>query len=84
MVDDDQPQPLIDEERRATEAALRDELHRAAVDELASIPTALMIAGDPFRAITDEANRLQADLVVMGSHANARLATSSQALPSSA
>jgi len=68
VVEDDQPQALIDEESRATEATLRDDLHRAALDELTPVPTVSVVAGDPFRAIADEANRLKADLIVMGSH----------------
>lgn len=68
LVDNDRPQTLIDEESRATEAALCDDLHNTALDELVSAPTVSVVAGDPFRAIADAATRLEADLIVMGSH----------------
>lgn len=68
VVDDDQPHALIGGESRATEAALRDHLDRSGGSDLATVPIISVVAGDPFRAIADEANRLEADLIVMGSH----------------
>ncbi|QFI66421.1 Universal stress protein [Sinorhizobium alkalisoli] len=68
VVDDDQPQALIAQESRAAEAVLRDELDRASVGDVAALSSVSVVAGDPFRAIADEAHRLDADLIVMGAH----------------
>lgn len=66
VVDDDQPRTLIDDEVAATTSALRAELQREASGDLA--PTVSVVVGDPFRAIADEARRIDADVIVMGSH----------------
>ncbi len=68
VVDDEQPQALIDEESRATERALREELDRCGGRDLNLAPAVCVVAGDPFRVIADEAKRLAVDLIVMGAH----------------
>lgn len=68
VVDDDQPQALIDDEIAATETALREDLRREAAADLAAAPVVSVVVGDPFHAIADEARRLDVDLIVMGSH----------------
>jgi nucleotide-binding universal stress UspA family protein len=59
---------LIDEECRGAEKTLRDLVVELGGDKLTPGPTVSASVGDPFRVIVDEANRLEADLIVMGSH----------------
>lgn len=68
VIDDEKPQALLDEEFRGAKAALRDSLHHVGGGNLAPGPTVSVLVGDPFRVIADEANRLEAELIVMGSH----------------
>lgn len=68
VVDDDQPQALVEAASRATEATLREALRDVPVGDLAAAPTVSVIAGDPFQAIADQAERHQAALIVMGTH----------------
>lgn len=68
VVDDDQPLALVDEECRATAAALQGDLDRGDGGDLTPVPTVTVLAGDPFRVIVDEANQVEADLIVMGAH----------------
>lgn len=68
VVDDDKPQALIDEECKGAEKALSRLLDQLGRDGFQSTPRITALVGDPFRVIVDEAQRIDADLVVMGSH----------------
>jgi nucleotide-binding universal stress UspA family protein len=68
VVDDDGPPSLIEEISRCAGEALREALARLGGNRLDPAPVALVRRGDPFRAIIDEADRRDVDLVVMGSH----------------
>ena len=79
VVDDDQPLALVDEECRATAAALQGDLDRGDGGDLTPVPTVTVLAGDPFRVIVDEANQVEADLTSWARIENACLAIFSQA-----
>lgn len=67
VVDDDQPQGLVDMERREAERILAEQI--SAMPELRTVecrPT--VISGDAFDGILRAAAAAQADLVVMGAH----------------
>lgn len=68
VADDDRPEGFAEEECRCAEAAIRQLLRTMDGQGISSAPSVITRAGDPFRVIVDEASRLRADLVVMGSH----------------
>jgi universal stress protein E len=68
VADDDRPEELIAAECRSAEAALREHLAAAAAEGLAPQPVITTRAGDPFKVISDEADRVEADLIVVGAH----------------
>lgn len=68
VADDDRPEELIAAECRSAEAALREHLAAAGAEGLAPQPVITTSAGDPFKVISDEADRVEADLIVVGAH----------------
>jgi universal stress protein E len=68
VTDSDRPERLVEEERRGAEMAVRELVEKVGVQGLASAPSVIARVGDPFKVIVDEADRLKADLVVMGAH----------------
>jgi universal stress protein E len=68
VADDDKPAGFVEEERLRAVAGIRDMLDMLGREGLSSSPSIISKAGDPFRVIVDEANRSEADLVVMGAH----------------
>jgi universal stress protein E len=68
VADDDRPEELIATECRSAEAAIREHLGEAGAAALASKPVIVTRAGDPFKVIAEEADRVEADLIVMGAH----------------
>jgi len=68
VADDDRPAELIEAELRSAETETRGHLDEAAWQGLVPEPVIETRAGDPFRTIVDEADRIDADLIVMGAH----------------
>ncbi len=68
VADDDRPDELIAAECRSAEAVLREHLAAAGAEDLALQPVLKLVAGDPFKVISDEADRVEADLIVVGAH----------------
>jgi nucleotide-binding universal stress UspA family protein len=68
VADDDRPEELIAAEFRSAEAAMREHLDAAGSGGLAPEPVIVTRAGDPFKVISEEADRVEADLIVMGAH----------------
>jgi nucleotide-binding universal stress UspA family protein len=67
VVDDDQPQKLVEIERRETERILQEQIQ--AVAELRGVECLPVVAaGDPFDGISRKAVEIGADLIVMGTH----------------
>jgi nucleotide-binding universal stress UspA family protein len=67
VVDDDQPQDLVEIESREAERILAGQID--AIDELRGARCrALVVAGDPFEGILSAANAVDADLIVLGAH----------------
>jgi universal stress protein E len=68
VADDDRPGALIAEECRGAEEALHELVEKLGAPSPPSAPSVITRVGDPFRVIVDEANAVQADLIVMGAH----------------
>lgn len=68
VADDDLPDEMVAAECRSAEAAIGEQLEAAGAKGLAPEPAIVARAGDPFRTIADEADRIEADLIVMGAH----------------
>jgi universal stress protein E len=68
VTDSDRPERFVEEERRGAAMAIRELVEKVGGQGLATAPSVIARAGDPFRVIVDEADRLKADLVVMGAH----------------
>jgi len=67
VVDDDQPQDLVEIERREAERILAEQI--GAMAELRGVQCRpMVVTGDPFDAILRTAGALKADLIVMGAH----------------
>ena len=66
VLDEGSPPTEFDHERSRVLAALREELRRAGGDHLGTAAVPSIAVGDPSSAIADAADRLEADLVVMG------------------
>jgi nucleotide-binding universal stress UspA family protein len=67
VVDDDQPEELIAMETREAGRLLKEQA--ASMPELKDVDTSVMVVtGDPFDGILKAAARVNADLIVMGSH----------------
>jgi universal stress protein E len=67
VVDDDQPDELIDREKREAERALAEQT--GSMPELLGVQChSMVITGDPFDGILRAAAGINADLIVMGSH----------------
>jgi len=72
VADDDRPDEMMATECRTAEAAIHQELAAARVNGLE--PVIVTRTGDPFKIIVDEADRVEADLIVMGAHRKRLLA----------
>jgi nucleotide-binding universal stress UspA family protein len=68
VADDDRREELIAAECRSAEAEVREHLAEAAAEGLAPEAVIVTRAGDPFKVIADEADGIEADLIVMGAH----------------
>jgi universal stress protein E len=67
VVDDDQPEDLVETEKREAERILAEQI--SAIDELRGARCRpMVIAGDPFDGILQTAGSIKADLIVMGAH----------------
>jgi universal stress protein E len=67
VVDDDQPQALVEMEKREAERVLAEQMD--SMPELRGIQARpMVVAGDPFDAILRAAADVGADLIVMGTH----------------
>lgn len=67
VVDDDQPQGLLDMERREANEILREQI--SVMPELQKAKcNPLVVTGSPFSGILHAATTMQADLIVMGTH----------------
>ena len=67
VVDDDQPQGLVEMERREAERILAEQI--SAMPELRSVECRpIVVTGDPFDGILRAAAAAKADLIVMGAH----------------
>ena len=67
VVDDDQPQALLEMERREANEILREQI--SVMPELQKAKcNPLVVTGSPFSGILDAATKMQADLIVMGTH----------------
>jgi nucleotide-binding universal stress UspA family protein len=67
VVDDDQPQGLLDLERREANEILREQI--SVMPELQKAKcNPLVVTGSPFSGILHAATTMQADLIVMGTH----------------
>jgi nucleotide-binding universal stress UspA family protein len=67
VVDDDQPQALLEMERREAYAILHEQI--SVMPELQKATcNALVVTGSPFSGILDAATTMQTDLIVMGAH----------------
>ena len=67
VVDDDQPQGLVDMESREAERMLAEQIE--AMPELREVQShPMVVTGDPFDAILRTAAALRTDLIVMGAH----------------
>lgn len=67
VVDDDQPEELVNMERREAERLLTEQI--SAMSELRGVLCRpMVVTGDPFDGILQAAARIRADLIVMGSH----------------
>lgn len=68
VVDDDRPEELIAAECRSAETTVREQLGAVGTVGLVEEPTITIRVGDPFQVISSEADRIEAELVVMGAH----------------
>jgi universal stress protein E len=67
VVDDDQPQDLVEIERREAERLFAEQIN--AMAELRGVPCRpMVVAGNPFDGILRTAAATKADLIVMGAH----------------
>ena len=68
VVDDDLPEDIAAAEHRSAATAMHEHLVEAGAEDLVSAPVVAIRSGDPFKAIAEEADKVDADVVVMGAH----------------
>lgn len=74
VADDSLPADLVERECQRGEAILAELVSEVGGSDLTTPPRIVAKAGDPFRAIIDEADQLDAELVVLGAHRKRLLA----------
>lgn len=68
VADNDRPEGLVEEECQRSEEALADLVVELGGEQFEPAPLIVAREGDPFQIIAEEADAVDADLIVMGSH----------------